>query len=325
MNIDLLPTELYILFSDILAGANHNHDIFPYFLTHAKKVFPHLDCLDDLRLISDLTDPPNWYSEARAMNRKIIFHAGPTNSGKTYHALERFTTAKSGVYCGPLKMLAVEVHAKTNKRGTDCDLVTGEERRLAREDGEQASHVACTVEMTNLAQPYEVAVIDEIQQTKDYQRGWAWTRALLGVQAEEVHVCGEAAAIDLVREICISTGEEVEVRNYKRLTKLVVEDKAVGSVENIQEGDCVVCFNKHDIYSVSRALEARGMEVAVIYGSLPPNAKLAMAKKFNDPEDPCKVLVATDAVGMGLNLNIRRMIFYRWEITHAQCSCFANH
>jgi len=310
MNIDLLPTELYILFSDILAGANHNHDIFPYFLTHAKKVFPHLDCLDDLRLISDLTDPPNWYSEARAMNRKIIFHAGPTNSGKTYHALERFTTAKSGVYCGPLKMLAVEVHAKTNKRGTDCDLVTGEERRLAREDGEQASHVACTVEMTNLAQPYEVAVIDEIQQTKDYQRGWAWTRALLGVQAEEVHVCGEAAAIDLVREICISTGEEVEVRNYKRLTKLVVEDKAVGSVENIQEGDCVVCFNKHDIYSVSRALEARGMEVAVIYGSLPPNAKLAMAKKFNDPEDPCKVLVATDAVGMGLNLNIRRMIFY---------------
>ena len=100
---------------------------------------------------------------------------------------------------------------------------------------------------------------------------------------------------------------------------------AVGSVENIQEGDCVVCFNKHDIYSVSRALEARGMEVAVIYGSLPPNAKLAMAKKFNDPEDPCKVLVATDAVGMGLNLNIRRMIFYRWEIRHVQCSCFANH
>jgi len=310
MSVDLLPTELYILFSDILAGANHNHDIFPYFLNHAKKVFPHLDCLDDLRLISDLTDPPNWYSEARAINRKIIFHAGPTNSGKTYHALERFTSAKSGVYCGPLKMLAVEVHTKTNARGTECDLVTGEERRLAREDGEQASHVACTVEMTNLAQPYEVAVIDEIQQTKDFQRGWAWTRALLGVQAEEVHVCGEAAAIDLVREICISTGEEVEVRNYKRLTKLVVEEKAVGSVDNIQQGDCVVCFNKHDIYSVSRALEARGIEVAVIYGSLPPNAKLAMAKKFNDPEDPCKVLVATDAVGMGLNLNIRRMIFY---------------
>ena len=176
MNVDLLPTELYILASDILAGASHNHDIFPYFLAHAKKVFPHLDCIDDLKLISDLTDPANWYPEARAINRKIIFHAGPTNSGKTYHALERFNAAKSGVYCGPLKMLAVEVHAKTNGRSTACDLVTGEERRLAREDGEPAEHVACTVEMTNLSQPYEVAVIDEIQLVKDFQRGWAWTR-----------------------------------------------------------------------------------------------------------------------------------------------------
>ena len=58
---------------------------------------------------SDLTDPPNWYPEAREMDRKIIFHAGPTNSGKTYHALERFMNAKSGIYCGPLKLLAVEV------------------------------------------------------------------------------------------------------------------------------------------------------------------------------------------------------------------------
>ena len=71
-----------------------------------------------------------------------------------------------------------------------------------------------------------------------------------------------------------------------------------------------MCFNKNDIYSVSRGLERLGKEVAVIYGSLPPNTKLAMAAKFNDPSDQCKVLVATDAVGMGLNLNIRRMIFY---------------
>ena len=81
-------------------------------------------------------------------------------------------------------------------------------------------------------------------------------------------------------------------------------------VENIEPGDCIVCFNKQDIYNVSRQLEARGVETAVIYGSLPPNTKLAMAAKFNDPDDPCKVMVATDAVGMGLNLNIRRIVFY---------------
>ncbi len=69
-------------------------------------------------------------------------------------------------------------------------------------------------------------------------------------------------------------------------------------------------FRSQDIYSVSRGLERLGVECAVIYGSLPPNTKLAMADKFNDPRDPCKVLVATDAVGMGLNLNIRRIVFY---------------
>lgn len=60
----------------------------------------------------------------------------------------------------------------------------------------------------------------------------------------------------------------------------------------------------------SRGLERLGIECAVIYGSLPPGTKLAMADRFNDPGDPCKVLVATDAIGMGLNLNIRRIVFY---------------
>ena len=133
-------------------------------------------------------------------------------------------SAESGVYCGPLKMLAVEVFQKANSRGTRCDLVTGEERRYGRSDGEPSSHISCTVEMTNVNQTYDVAVIDEIQMVKDYQRGWAWTRALLGIPAEEIHVCGEAAAIDLVKEIAIFTGEELEVRSYKRLTPLVQQE-----------------------------------------------------------------------------------------------------
>jgi ATP-dependent RNA helicase SUPV3L1/SUV3 len=94
----------------------------------------------------------------------------------------------------------------------------------------------------------------------------------------------------------------VQVRKYKRLTDLEVEDSALGSLDAVQPGDCIVCFNKHDIYSVSRGIEAKGREVAVIYGGLPPGTKLAQAQKFNDPENSCKVLVATDAIGMGLNL-----------------------
>ncbi|XP_045459717.1 ATP-dependent RNA helicase SUV3 homolog, mitochondrial [Melitaea cinxia] len=330
-----LPPDLHITISDILVGAGHVDDLFPYFLRHARLAFPHLDCLDDLKKISDLRTPASWYPQARNMNRKIIFHAGPTNSGKTYHAMERFLTSKSGVYCGPLKLLATEIYHKSNSKGTPCDLITGEERRHASQyttliddtedtesDSEKESfllnepeltpskHTACTVEMTSLNETYEVAIIDEIQMIGDRGRGWAWTRAVLGLQADEIHLCGEAGAIGLIEEICNTTGEEMDVRSYKRLTELKVEDAALGSLDNIRAGDCIVCFNKNDIYSVSRAIEQRGHEVAVIYGSLPPGTKLAQANKFNDPESSCKVMVATDAIGLGINLSIRRIIFY---------------
>ncbi|XP_025910695.1 ATP-dependent RNA helicase SUPV3L1, mitochondrial isoform X2 [Apteryx rowi] len=359
MESSSVSADLHIILNDICCDAGvcllgHVDDLFPFFLRHAKQIFPMLDCMDDLRKISDLRLPPNWYPEARAIQRKIIFHAGPTNSGKTYHAIQRFLSAKSGIYCGPLKLLAHEIFQKSNhavngcrlgmsshlsemqqvlsgrgggscclsqlnpvncccasprQQNVPCDLVTGEERVYANEDARQATHIACTIEMCSTNTPYEVAVIDEIQMIRDPARGWAWTRALLGLCAEEIHVCGEAAAIELVTELMYTTGEEVEVRNYERLTPLTVLDYALESLDNLRPGDCIVCFSKNDIYSVSRQIEARGLECAVIYGSLPPGTKLEQAKKFNDPDDPCKILVATDAIGMGLNLCIKRIIF----------------
>ncbi|KAK0158519.1 hypothetical protein PV328_009513 [Microctonus aethiopoides] len=310
LEAETLPVDLHVVISDILQGAGHATDIFPYFIRHAKEIFPHIECMDELKQISDLRTPANWYPLARAKTRKVIFHAGPTNSGKTYHALERFRTAKSGVYCGPLKLLATEVYQKTNALDTACDLVTGEERQFAKNEDNPANHIACTVEMARVNVPCEVAVIDEIQMLKDYGRGWAWTRALLGIPADEIHLCGEAGAIDLVRALLSTTGEDLEVRRYKRLTELEIESSAVISLKNIRPGDCIVCFSKNDIYTVSRELERLGVEVAVIYGGLPPNTKLTQAGKFNDPNHSCKVMVSTDAIGMGLNLHIRRIIFY---------------
>ena len=72
----------------------------------------------------------------------------------------------------------------------------------------------------------------------------------------------------------------------------------------------MVAFSKKDLYSVSRELEKRGIDAALIYGSLPPDVKMSQAENFNDPNHPCNVLVATDAIGMGLNLNIQRVIFH---------------
>lgn len=99
------------------------------------------------------------YAEARRLSRKVIFHAGPTNSGKTFHALDSYLKSKSGVYCGPLKLLAAEVFKKSNDRGVPCDLVTGEERKFANLDQTPASHVACTVEMVSVNTPYDVSFL----------------------------------------------------------------------------------------------------------------------------------------------------------------------
>lgn len=99
------------------------------------------------------------YPQARAINRKIIFHSGPTNSGKTFHAMERFMKAKSGVYCGPLKLLAQEVFRKINDRGISCDLITGEERTFVDPNGNPSAHVSCTVEMTSANTPCEFCFV----------------------------------------------------------------------------------------------------------------------------------------------------------------------
>ena len=82
---------------------------------------------------------------------------------------------------------------------------------------------------------------------------------MLGVPADEIHVCGEAAAIDLVRELLIYAGEDLEVKKYNRLTKLVTETEAINTLDKVQPGDCIVCFSKQDIYSVSRGLEKLGV------------------------------------------------------------------
>ncbi|CAK9823603.1 ATP-dependent RNA helicase SUV3 homolog, mitochondrial [Anthophora retusa] len=310
IDTDTLPTDLHIILSDIAQQAGNITDIFPYFLRFTKEMYPHLNCLDELRKISDLRNPPCWYPLARTKKRKIIFHAGPTNSGKTYHALQRFMSAKSGVYCGPLKLLANEVYIKSNSMGTPCDLLTGEEQRYAKDIQSPANHVACSVEMANIQNFYEVAVIDEIQLIRDLGRGWAWTRALLGIAADEVHLCGEHAAIQIIQSICLTTGESIEIKEYKRLTDLQVEDTALCSLQNVMPGDCIVCFSRNEIFTVSNAIEKMGKKVAVIYGSLPPGTKLAQAARFNDIDSSCNILVATNAIGMGLNLHIRRIIFY---------------
>lgn len=117
------------------------------------------------------------YQQLTNLCRKIHLHVGPTNSGKTYSALKRLTEAKSGIYCGPLRLLAHEIFDRMNGNGIPCNLVTGEEKKIVDEN---ATLTSSTVEMVDLNRNLQVAVVDEIQMIGDRSRGWAWTQALLG-------------------------------------------------------------------------------------------------------------------------------------------------
>ncbi|KAJ2735663.1 RNA helicase [Coemansia sp. BCRC 34962] len=276
-----------------------------------------------LREITDLRFPSEWAPDARKVQRRIIMHVGPTNSGKTHNALQRLRAAKSGIYCSPLRLLAYEVYSRLISDGIPCALVTGEDRRIPdfgklgiepsgyTVTGQPISRmVSCTVEMAPNA-PYHVAVIDEIQMIADQSRGWAWTNALLSLRADEIHLCGEPSAVPLVKRICASLDEEVEVHEYSRLGALEVSpDSLGGKWSNVQKGDCVVAFSRREIFNIKAKIEkAAGLRCAVIYGGLPPETRAEQARLFNDPDSGYDVLVASDAVGMGINLKINRVVF----------------
>ena len=107
--------ELSPVVQKIERGDGHVDDLWPYFLTFAQVEFPIVDRYDSLKNLSDLTVPSDWFPQARAMKRKVVYHCGPTNSGKTHHALESFRNASTGVYCGPLRLLAHQVFEMTNQ------------------------------------------------------------------------------------------------------------------------------------------------------------------------------------------------------------------
>jgi ATP-dependent RNA helicase SUPV3L1/SUV3 len=262
------------------------------------------------KAIADLTHPTEWFPATRAMQRVIHLHIGPTNSGKTYHALKRLEKAKSGIFAGPLRLLAHEVYTRFNAKGIKCALVTGEEHRIP--DGMENFMNSCTVEMVPLNTMVDVCVIDEIQMLGDKERGWAWTNAFLGVQAKELHLCGEVRTEQLVRSLCRAMGEKLIIHRYERLGSLETQKQHVNqnNLKNLQKGDAIILFSRVAIHGVKKDIEkATGKRCAVVYGSLPPETRASQAALFNDPDNDYDFLVASNAVGMGLNLSIKRVIF----------------
>ena len=258
--------------------------------------------LGEQRSLLDLRYPVEWYPATRSMQRTIHLHVGPTNSGKTYHALKRLEQADSGVYAGPLRLLAHEVYTRLNAHGVPCNLVTGDEVQIA--EGNDVKMCSCTVEMVPVNNDVDVAVIDEIQMIGHEERGWAWTQAVLGLKAKELHLCGEERTVPLIKELAVAMGDKLEIHHYQRLSPLKTMSSSLrGNLRNLKKGDCVVAFSRVQIHAYKQRIEkVTRKRVAIVYGSLPPEIRAQQASLFNDPNNDYDFLVASDAIGMGLNL-----------------------
>ncbi|WP_280109832.1 helicase-related protein, partial [Azospirillum sp. B506] len=243
---------------------------------------------------------------ARGMSRRLVLVIGPTNSGKTHRAISALREARDGVYLAPLRLLALEVMERLNAEGTPTTLITGEEE--IRTPG--ARHTASTIEVMDPDRPVEVAVIDEIQMLADPARGWAWTAALMGVPAETVYILGAPEVRQLVERAAAHLGEPLEVVELDRKTPLSMLDRRLEWAE-VERGDALIAFSRREVHSVRDTLLAQGLSVAAIYGALAPAVRRREAARFLSGE--ADVVVATDAIGMGLNLPCRRVLFTAWK------------
>lgn len=251
------------------------------------------------------------FTQARLLKRHHHFYLGPTNSGKTYNALIALQNAKSGVYLAPLRLLAMEIRDRLVAAGVPCNLITGEERILM----EGAQHTASTIEMMNQSKPVEVAIIDEIQMLQDPDRGSAWTAALVGVPAELVFVCGSNAVTAPCLAVIEQMSETHEISYLARKTPLELEAESICGKHysrqklkpKLQKGDAIIAFSRKDVLTFSARFRQWGFTVASIYGALSPEVRRTESERFCS--GAADILVATDAIGMGLNLPIRRIIF----------------
>lgn len=257
------------------------------------------------RFFSDYS-PDAMIARAKKLERAFVLHVGPTNSGKTYGALEDLKQHTPGFYLAPLRLLALEMFDKLNDAGVLCSMITGEESILIP----GAETISSTIELCDYSRRVKTAVIDEAQLIADPERGAAWLKAICLVNAEVVHVCMAPEALQYIERLVCAFDAPYTIREHKRLAPL----KYSGTVRNyrdLQKDDAVICFSRKSVLSTAALLERSGFQASVIYGALPPEARRNEVRKYLSGQT--NIVVATDAIGMGISLPIRRVIFAETE------------
>lgn len=248
---------------------------------------------------------PTWRHNERN-DQQIWLHIGPPNSGKTHDSLTALTQAGTGWYLAPLRLLAFEIFDRLNQKGVRCNLLTGEEHVPV----EGATITAATIEMFNPENSGECIIIDEAQMLADSDRGWAWTRAMMQSQSPDIHIIAPATAQQLIENLAASASIDCRVIKHERLAPIEVAERNT-PLEMLQPRTILVAFSRRMVLHLKTTLEQMNRSVSVVYGSLPPEVRRRQADRFAEGET--EICIATDAVGMGLNLPADYVIFNEIE------------
>jgi len=233
-------------------------------------------------------------------SRKIIALLGPTNTGKTHDAIEKMLEFNSGIFGLPLRLLAREVYEKcVEKIGTNkVALITGEEKIVPN----SASFFICTVESMPKDKVVDFVAIDEVQMCADKERGHIFTNRLLYARGEELTMF---LGSQVMKGIINNLVKEVEFIKKERFSKL-----SYGGYKKISRLDgkaAIIAFSIEEVYAIAELVRRQKGGAAVIMGSLSPKTRNSQVELYQSGD--VDYLVATDAIGMGLNMDIEQIFF----------------
>jgi ATP-dependent RNA helicase SUPV3L1/SUV3 len=231
---------------------------------------------------------------------KITAVLGPTNTGKTFLAIETMLSFESGMIGFPLRLLAREVYDKIIKKVSldKVALITGEEKIIPA----NAKYFLCTVESMPINKQLDFVGIDEIQMCADHERGHIFTDRLLNLRGEKLTMFMGSSTI---KNIVNKLGEDTEFINRNRLSKL----SFVGhkKISRINRKTAIIAFSTEEVYAIAELVRRQKGGAAIVMGSLSPKTRNAQVELYQSGD--VDFLVATDAIGMGINMDLENIFF----------------
>ena len=231
---------------------------------------------------------------------KITAVLGPTNTGKTFLAIETMLSFESGMIGFPLRLLAREVYDKIIKK-IDKNLValiTGEEKIIPL----NSKYFLCTVESMPIDKNLEFVAIDEVQMCFDHERGHIFTDRLLNLRGEKLTMF---MGSNTMKKIISNLNDDIEFINKDRLSKLTYS--GYKKISRIERKSAIIAFSSEDVYAIAELIRRQKGGAAIVMGSLSPKTRNSQVELYQSGD--VDYLVATDAIGMGINMDLEHVYF----------------